>query len=172
MTAGITKVVLIDGLLPTQWMEGEERGAFWGISHPDETVKQLEAFHDHVAVLTTRDGVADSIDYFHSKNEANRAAGLPIYYGMFTDDGNRAVGLMVCCAIEGVEQGRERSLVVALLCDSITAIEHTYPEVYDTAVREHIWSALANVFMTHYGLAITSDETRLVMRTAKAKGGA
>lgn len=154
---GITKVVLEDGLLTAQWMEGEERGAFWGVAHGDQ---YGEPFHDHVAVLTVKDGMTTSIEYFHSKEEADVAAGLPIYYGMFSDAGNRTVGRMVCCAIEGVEQGRERSLVVALLRNTTEAIEDTYSEVSDTAVRERICNALAEVFIHHYGLAITADETQ------------
>lgn len=64
-----TKVVLSDIGLPTHWAEGEERGAFWGISHEDETADG-EDFHNHVAVLTVRDNVAVGVGYFHSEDDS------------------------------------------------------------------------------------------------------
>lgn len=68
------KFVLKDSLLPTQWTEGEERGAFWGAGHDGETLEEAENFHDHVAVVTVRDGQARKIDYFHSEAAALTAA--------------------------------------------------------------------------------------------------
>ncbi len=159
MTAGITKVVLEDGLLTAQWMEGEERGAFWGTDYTDNGC-ELE-FHDHVAVLTVEDGVATSIEYFHSAAEARRAADIPIYYGMFSSDGNRAIDQMICCAIVAVRQGRERSLVTALLRDSIGVIKNVHGEAADTAVRDRIINALAPIFEAQYGVPITTAEVRV-----------
>lgn len=62
------KVILSDDILPTQWSEGEERGAFWGIAHSGP--HQPEDFHDHVAVVTVEGGRATGITYFHTQREA------------------------------------------------------------------------------------------------------
>lgn len=82
------------------------------------------------------------------------------YYGMYSDEGNRAVGLLIHFTREGVKQGRERNLVTALVRDSITAIKRQHAEVTDTAVRERIYGALASIFLKHYGEPLTVDEMR------------
>ena len=67
------RIILNDLILPTQYVCGEERGAFWGVNHPltDGSGPEGQEFHEmslhnHVAVLTVRDGVAQEIEYVHS----------------------------------------------------------------------------------------------------------
>jgi hypothetical protein len=138
-------------------VEGEERSAFFGIAHGDQ---YGETSHNHVAVLTVRSGLAVSIEYHHSMAEAEHAATYPTtdYYGMFSDEGNQRVGLLICCAKEGVEQGRERSLMIAMVRDTITAIKAKHGEVTDTAVRERIHGALAPIFVKYYHSPLGGSE--------------
>lgn len=68
------RIVMEDSLLLPQWRKGIKRGAFWGIVHAGPSPEQLEAFHDHVAVITSLDGVATRIDYYHSREACEIAA--------------------------------------------------------------------------------------------------
>jgi hypothetical protein len=176
--AGDTKrIVLNDVLLPGQYAAGAPRSAFWGVPHAGETPDEQKAFHHHVAVLTVRTdeyniATAVGIEYFHSEPLARGAvllaggllmvgeASVLPHYGMSSNEGNRRVNLLVCCAIEGVEQGRERNLVTAMVRDTITAIKHDHGEVTDTAVREQIFAVLTPIFQQVYGVPLAVDEIR------------
>lgn len=84
----------------------------------------------------------------------------PVYYGMFSDEGNRLVGRMCAAAAVGIAEGRERVLVTAMVRDTITAIKRDHGEVTDTAVRERIHNTLAPIFRQHYGVLLPSSELR------------
>jgi hypothetical protein len=149
-------------------MEGEERSAFFGIAHGDQ---YGETSHNHVAVLTVRNGLAVSIEYHHSMAEAEHAAKYltDTDYGMYSDAGNQRVRLLICCAKEGMEQGRERILLTAMVRDTITAIAQSHAEVTDTAVHECIYAALAPTFQQVYGELLDGDDIQ--PRRTTSKGG-